>query len=149
MITGNINEADKYYCVNPHFKEAFEALKSFTSDLCENYKSENITINVSKKITSDLSKDGKPRASEAHRKYIDIHYIIDGTEAIGYANIKDLKSITEYNIDGDYQLFGGKVSKIRLNKGDFCITFPEDAHIPFMNAEKETKVKRCVVKIAL
>lgn len=51
MITGNINEAEKYYCVNSHFKEAFEVLKSFTPDLCENYKSENVTINISENTT--------------------------------------------------------------------------------------------------
>lgn len=149
MITGNINEAEKYYCVNKHFKEAFDVLKTFTLKSCENYKSSNISINVSEVVTCDLSKEGNPRVSEAHRKYLDIHYIIDGTEAIGYANIRDLKSVTEYKSEGDYQLFEGKVNKIRLNKGDFCITFPEDAHIPFMNAEKETNVKRCVVKIEL
>ena len=149
MITGSVDEAAKYYCVNPHFREAFEVLKSFTPDACENYKSDNISINISEVVTSDLSKNGKARGSEAHRKYIDIHYIIDGAESIGYANIKDLKAKTDYCSNDDYQLFEGEVSKIRLNKGDFCITFPEDAHVPFMNAGKETKVKRCVVKIAL
>lgn len=149
MITGNINEAEKYYALNPYFKEAFEILKTFTPDMCENYKSENITVKVSDNITGDLSQDGAPRVFEAHRKFIDVHFVIDGVEAIGYANIRDLKAKTEYNSDRDCQFFEGEANKIRLDRGDFCITFPEDAHIPFMNPGKESKVKRCVVKIEI
>lgn len=149
MITGNIKESEKYYVLNPYFKEAFEVLKTLTPDMCENYKSENITVKVSDNITSDLSQDGAPRVFEAHRKFIDVHFVIDGTEAIGYANIRDLKAKTEYNPDRDCQFYEGEANKIRLDRGDFCITFPEDAHIPFMNPGKESKVKRCVVKIEI
>lgn len=147
MITGNIGDCEKYYSVNKYFKEAFEILKNYTSDCFENYKSDYVTINTSDTVTCDILKDGTPKPFEAHRNYLDIHYVIDGEEGFGYSNIKDLTPTTEYNSDGDYQLFKGVVNSIVLKKGDFCIVFPEDAHIPCMNTDKEHNVKRCVVKI--
>lgn len=147
MIVGNINDAEKYYSVNPHLKEAFEVLKKFTPYSCENYKSDNVTIMVSDNVTSDVSEDGILNDFESHRKYLDIHFVIDGVEAIGYSNVKYLKEKTQYNTKDDYQLFEGFINKIRLEKGDFCIVFPEDAHIPCMVADAVSKVKRCVVKI--
>ena len=146
MIIGNINECGKYYSVNPHFKEAFELIKSLDVN-CKNYKSDNIRVMLSSAVTSDLTKDGTAKMFEAHKNYIDIHYIIDGTEAMGYANVNDLEEVTKYNSEEDCQMFKGEISKIRLNKGDFCIAFPEDAHIPCMKVKEEANVKRCVLKI--
>ena len=147
MIAGHISECERYYSVNPHFKEAFEILKEFTSDFYQNYKSDDVIINVSDSVTSDLSNGGTLKPFEAHRNYIDIHYVIDGEECLGYSNIKDLTPTTEYKVDGDYQLYEGVINRIILRKGDFCIVFPEDAHIPCMNTDREHTVKRCVVKI--
>ena len=125
MITGNISDCEKYYSLNKHFKEAFEILKNYTSDCFENYKSDYVTVNTSDTVTCDILKDG----------------------TLKYSNIKDLTPTTEYNSDGDYRLYKGAVNSIVLKKGDFCVVFPEDAHIPCMNTDKEHNVKRCVVKI--
>ena len=83
---------------------------------------------------------------EAHKDYLDIHYCIEGSEGIGYANIDTLTPETEYDSENDYLLLSGKVNKTVLNKGDFCVVFPEDAHIPAMHGN-ESEVKKAVVKI--
>ncbi len=148
MITGNINDAEKYYGVHPHFKEAFEVLKNLTYDKCENYESENVRIVVSNPVTSDFLPEGKIKIFEAHRNFIDIHFVIDGDAALGYSHIKELTPTTEYIEKDDYQLFKGSITKIPMKKGDFCIVFPEDAHIPIMSLIEDKKIKNAVVKIA-
>ena len=147
MITGNIKEAEKYYGVHPCFKEAFEVLKSYTKENCESYKSENVSIGIGEPVTSDFSPKGEKKVFEAHRKYLDIHFVIDGEVALGYSHIKDLTPATEYNEEDDYQLFTGNITKIPMKSGDFCVVFPEDAHIPAMSKNEDKKAKTAVVKI--
>ena len=143
MITGNIKDCEKYYSVNSGFESAFESLK--TVEYGKN--TTNLTVNFSEPTTSDEDNAGKKKIFEAHRKYIDLHYIIDGTEQFGYAKIDTLTPVTEYDEKDDYILLLGEASRITLNKGDFVIAFPEDAHIPALKYKNSEKVKRAVVKI--
>ena len=143
MIIGNIKDCEKYYSVNSVFESAFEYLK--TVEYGKN--TTNLTVNFSEPITSDEDSTGKKKVFEAHRKYIDLHYIIDGTEQFGYANIDTLTPAGEYNEADDYILLCGEVNCMTLSKGDFVIAFPEDAHIPALKYKNSEKVKRAVVKI--
>ena len=140
MITGNISDCEKYYPLNKSFEEVFEYLKA------DIYRM-NFTVNISEPEISDVDKKGNKKVFEAHREYIDLHYIIDGCEDFGYANINTLKPITDYNEKDDYILLQGNENRITLYKGDFAIVFPEDAHIPAMKCDNGIKVKRAVVKI--
>jgi biofilm protein TabA len=46
---------------------------------------------------------------EAHRRYIDIHYLVEGHERMGYANIVNMKETNEYSNDNDCILLEGEV----------------------------------------
>lgn len=142
MITGNIRDAKKYYSVHPDFEKAFKILASLTTEI-ENgsHKIDGLTVNVS----CPKKNDDKP--FEAHRKYIDLHFIINGEEDFGYANINYATPTTEYNDADDYLLLSGDKGRTLLKTGDFCITFPEDAHAPALVGGCGEAVKRAVVKI--
>ncbi len=87
---------------------------------------------------------------ECHRKYIDIQFIVEGTEQIGYANVRDMKIVTEYNPVKDISFLTGKGNYVTLNKGFFGIYFPNDAHMPKVAPDNTTgKVKKVVVKIKM
>ena len=148
MIVANIKYAERYYGINPSFQKAFEFLKALSeaSDTGP-VDGDGFKANVSVIKTSDHTPDGESKKLEAHREYLDIHYCIDGFEAIGYADIDSLVPITEYNVEQDYLLLNGDMSKIVLCKGDFCIVFPEDAHAPAMCVGSTKNIKKAVVKI--
>lgn len=149
MITGNIKDAEKYFGVNPNFESAFEFLKTLNKDSdTGDFEFENFHGGVSTPKTSDITASGDKRLLEAHRNYLDIHFCIEGTEGIGYANIESLKVQTEYDEKGDYLLLSGDMNKIILHKGDFCVVFPEDAHAPSMCGDEEY-LKKAVIKIKL
>ncbi len=150
MIIATIKNAERYYNLNHNFKDAFQFLKTLSEDSPEGgFAFEGFRGHVASLNTCDTAQDGKLKTAEAHKAYLDIHYVISGAEAIGYADTDALSPITEYLPDEDYQLFTGSVQKVHLHKGDFCIVFPEDAHVPAMCAEKESKLKKAVVKIRL
>ena len=151
MIFGNIKDAAKYYSVNPRFKEAFEFLAKLTPDsLPEKGISEDgFRIGVPQGFGTnfDVNKDGTPRQFEAHRQYLDIHYCIAGSEGFGYNDVARLTPATEYNEEKDFQMLEGEVYKLILRPGDFCVVFPEDAHIPQLMGDADGKVMKTVVKI--
>ncbi len=94
--------------------------------------------------------DTKPRDQgkwEAHKRYFDIQYLIEGRESIGYAELggcklgtydeaKDLQPIAE--APGDF---------LTLRPGIFMILAPQDAHMPGLAADLPQRVKKAVVKV--
>ena len=149
MILANIKDAERYYAINPYFPEAFEFLKTLTKASTDGMVSDNYRVNFSGKPfdTADENPDGTKKSFEAHKDYIDIHFCISGSEGIGYADVGSLTPITEYDKENDYYLLSGEYQKLILRAGDFCIVFPEDAHIPAMRGAEGDKVLKAVAKV--
>lgn len=151
MIFGNIKDAERYYSVNPYFKEAFEFLKTLSPDSLpkEGISGPDFRIGVPTdfSLNYDTNPDGTPRQFEAHRKFLDIHYCIAGSEGFGYNDVDRLTPATEYDERGDCLMLEGEVHKLVLRAGDFCVVFPEDAHIPQLVGDADKKVLKTVVKI--
>jgi YhcH/YjgK/YiaL family protein len=85
---------------------------------------------------------------EAHVKYIDIQYIANGEENIGYANLGDV-TLGDYDEAKDRYIPQGEGSFIRLSAGMFGLFMPEDAHMPNMAVNQPRPVKKIVVKVAV
>ena len=87
--------------------------------------------------------------AEAHRKYIDIQYMVSGEELIGIGELSDMTEEVEANPDSDYWLYRGPMSKIRLGEGYFAVMFPQDAHAPGIAVSEPSQVKKIVVKVRM
>ena len=146
MILGNIKDAKKYFCTNERFEKAFEILKSLDDSATERITVEDgiFWVNIAE---FDEVSDGE-KQFEAHRYFLDIHFIISGEEKFGYADIEKLCETQAYDAENDYLLLSGDADAVTLRKGDFCVVFPEDAHIPVM-AKGEGKLKKAIVKIKI
>ena len=149
MIIANISDAERYYDINPHFRAVFNFLKGMTEDSTEGIVREDYRVNFSREYrdTADTNPDGTQKVFETHKRYIDIHYCISGSEGMGYADARRLTPITEYNESGDYTFYLGEYQKVILHEGDFCVFFPEDAHIQLLKGATDSKVLKAVAKI--
>ena len=69
---------------------------------------------------------------EAHRKYIDIHVPLKGTEAMGWTPTGACKHVREaYDEANDFMTFGDSAHSIlHVKVGQMTVFFPEDAHAP-------------------
>jgi YhcH/YjgK/YiaL family protein len=75
---------------------------------------------------------------EAHRKYLDIQYIISGRETILWTPLNEAAAITkEYDNDRDIVFFArnARSRPFELAAGHFCVLFPEDGHQPGCHVE--------------
>ena len=148
MITANIQNYNRY-CINSDFETAFEYL--LTEDL-DCLPAGKTNINDKIHIIKDNYKTTPIGETfwESHEKYIDIQYIYSGREIIAYAPIVSLKEII-YHEGSDLKILKGPIqSFIHLNKNDFAIFFPEDAHMPSLNpSSNSSEVEKFVIKIKI
>ena len=148
MVFDNIKNAYLYYGIS---EKIATALKFLDSDLFNikigvyEIEGKNITASVFKTDLIPMEKG----VWEAHRKHIDIHCMIEGTEKMGCVNLGLLNEKEEYNDDEDYQLGKGEGDFVTLNAGMFVILFPEDAHMPCVAINQPEEVRRVILKIKL
>lgn len=83
---------------------------------------------------------------EAHRRYIDVQYIVSGRERILFAPTDQLQA-GDYVPEKDFLPLTGPGSTLDLSAGFFVVFFPEDAHMPGLTVESPETVKKVVVKV--
>ena len=68
---------------------------------------------------------------EAHRQYVDVQYVIQGAERIGYAVLRDHLPVQQpYDAQKDVIFFDAAGDFLSLRVGDFTIFTPHDIHAP-------------------
>lgn len=94
------------------------------------------------------TKEEKDCFLEGHTKYIDIQYMVQGTELMGIATKGDQK-IQSFDVEKDYTFYEGETSYIKVGAGMFTLFFPDDLHRPCIRVGSETKVKKVVIKVQI
>ena len=84
---------------------------------------------------------------EAHRKYIDIQYILDGSERIDVADVEKMRITQDYAEDKDLVFGEAEGTPYYLNAGQYLVLYPEEAHRPGMKAGSVGTVKKAVIKV--
>ena len=88
---------------------------------------------------------------EAHRKYIDIQYLLKGEERIACLPIERLVETEPYDEEKDAAFYTAdiKPQEMTIGNGYFAIFFPQDGHMPQLCADKPMKVKKVVIKVEI
>lgn len=87
---------------------------------------------------------------EAHKKYLDIQMLLEGTEELDYTSIDGLQISEDYDEKRDVMFFQNPIQTpdtLQLEPFKFALIYPHEAHRPQMGNGKE--VKKVVVKIAV
>lgn len=83
---------------------------------------------------------------EAHRRYLDVHVIASGIEAIGYAAAGALETVEE-EPERDLVWLRGSGDIITLLPGEFLVVWPGEGHMPGLAIGEPEVVKKVVVKV--
>lgn len=147
MIADSIKNASFYEGLSEDIATVLKYLQKTDFSKLEPGRYEIEGSVMSAGVSSYVSKPFEEGKWEAHRKYIDVHYIAEGTEKIGYAFIEQLQVIKEYDEKGDYLLLEGEGDMLVIKQGMFAIFAPQDAHMPCIAADEPQKVKKVMIKI--
>ncbi len=150
MILETLENMKQYKGINSGIDKILEIYKQYTA---ENFvagrvdiEGDTLYLNFAKYETTSP----KEAKFEAHRKYIDVMYMVEGCETIYVKNVNKLSNITdEYNpeIDALFADFEEDTTSVRLEKGDVVILFPQDAHIPACIADNPCSIKKIIGKV--
>ena len=147
MIVDKIENTHLYINLGERIKKSFDYI--IQTDLKKlqpgryDIDGDDIFALVSEYRTKPES-DGK---LEAHKKYIDIQYLISGEELMGYAPLDGQEILEPYKKENDIIFYKGEKVFIKVTEGMFAIFFPEDVHMPGIQVEKKSPVKKLVIKV--
>ncbi len=85
--------------------------------------------------------------SEAHKKYIDIQFMVDGEEIIGVAPISCEKTEIEAKPENDVWFYECKTEPLTLIKNSFMVLYPNDLHCPGVAVDTAKACHKVVVKV--
>ncbi|MEK6900556.1 MAG: YhcH/YjgK/YiaL family protein [Nanoarchaeota archaeon] len=97
------------------------------------------------------SRSLKGQQFEAHRKHLDLHYLVSGKEVLGFTSDFGLEISKPYASEEDCLLYHHPphYSKIILSERQFVLFYPEDVHCAKGNLHDETIITKIVFKIPI
>ena len=150
MIADIIKNRQIYSVISSRIGSALEyiAKTDFSSMAPGRYELDGSNLFVLVQVYDSIPREqGK---WECHRNYIDIQYIAEGVEQIGFNNTERMQILTPYNPEKDIEILGGNGDYVTLPEGSYGIFFPEDAHQPkIAPANVSGPIKKIVVKIKI
>lgn len=105
---------------------------------------DDIYVNI---VESDLKAESDG-VYEIHKKYLDLHIDIEGTEQILWCDYLIDNVLHSYDIDSDYELLNGNaISNCLIDNNHFVICMLEESHMPCVLNKNCNKVKKAIFKI--
>ena len=142
MIIAQFSDLHRYDSVNPLFKKAFDWILNTDFSSLALGKHEIQGAELFANVQEYETKSVEESFFEAHRKYIDIQFLIEGSENIGWAQTESLSELEAYNAETDFHKLSGTAQEtVAIGGKVACVLFPEDAHMPCLIANGGTKAK--------
>ena len=142
MILCPWKEILKYKSLLPGIEEAFEKVNAL-----ESYDAVTYPLEDGNRFFVAVGTTKAPDTAEAHRKFLDIQYIVKGQEVMGYAPLDACTPADEFNTEKDVGKYAGDFQYITIGEGMCYVAFPEDAHMPGRHLEVPNDFVKVVVKL--
>lgn len=97
------------------------------------------------------SKDPQIARHEAHKKYVDIQYVVDGMERIDITSAANMEVEEAYNDERDVVFFKEptQAATVVLTAGGYVVLYPEDSHKPGIRVDEPVQMKKIVGKVRI
>jgi YhcH/YjgK/YiaL family protein len=147
MILDDLSSAARYAGLNPGFAAGFEFLARRDLEQLDGGRHAIDGERVFALVNRDPGRGRQGARLEAHRRYIDIQFLVSGREEIGWRPTAECRRPSEaYCAERDIMFFADDPATwIALPTGKFMIFYPEDAHAPLAAEGPNLKV---VIKVA-
>lgn len=151
MIYGEIKDIKTYKGLSKNLDKAIDYISE------EKYKDNNFGKN---EVEGDIiyfncpekamTRDRNGLELEYHKRYIDIHIVLEGEESIGYSALNSVIETKKFDIENDYALMKGDIqTEFYLDKEKFLIIFPYEPHIALLKVGNEKEIKKVIFKVEI
>ncbi len=101
-------------------------------------------------VMSYETKDLSAAKFEAHRRYMDIQFVLEGKEGCYMTPLAGLEPSGPFDGEKDLGFFHGEGGAFfPLTPGVFALFFPHDAHKPSCDLDGKRRNRKVVVKVAV
>lgn len=152
MILDEIENIPVYKGVLPAITTALEKVAAYTPD---HYPGGRVDVDGDDLFLLLNTYETHPAQDalfEAHQKYIDVMYMVEGEEIIYVKPTDKLSDITKpYDVQIDALLanLDGDATPVHLTAGSFIVLFSQDAHAPACCEKVPQTVKKIIAKIKI
>ena len=148
MIIDHIKNASLYFGVHERLAAGLRWLQSQDAAKLTPGRLELDGTNLFVLVSEYETKPKNQGKWEAHKRYFDIQYLIEGRETIGYADLGTCK-LGAYDEAKDFQPVEVATGDfLTLGPGMFMILAPQDAHMPGLAPmDSPQRIKKAVVKV--
>ena len=144
MIVCPYKDLERYAPIIPGLEEAMKAIAAM-----ESWHPGTIPLSGGNRILvqEGTTKPASEKLCEAHQKYLDVQYIVEGEETVGWAPLDTLTLSGEFNTEKDIGRYAGPVDFMRIGAGYCYVVYPEDAHMPGVHLDQPHNFKKLVLKL--
>ena len=150
MIYDKIDNLTIYAGISEDIRLALEYLRDLNPDVEKGVY--ELSPRVKAIVSEYETKEVNEYDYEAHKEYIDIHYLISGYEKICSLPLEYLQETKLYSKECDAAFYVEnevKPQEMLLGNGYFTILFPQDGHMPQLSAGSPKTVKKVVMKVKI
>jgi len=149
MILDRLENAAMYRALGPRIADALDYLRltdfSKIADGRYELDGDRLVAIVQRYRTKPLAK----ARWEAHRRYLDVQYVVQGVERMGYAPLHDRMKVAQpYDAEKDLVFFDTPGDLFEVAAGSFAIFGPQDVHAPGLVGGSPPRV-RDVLKVVM
>ena len=149
MVFGNIRDLKDFGYLEENVRKCFDYAREH--DLLSYEKGshpidgDELFVNIVEYETTTPEN----RFWEAHRQYLDLHFMLRGPEQIDVNFIDNMEQKEFVEKDDFLPLEGDPNSHVVLNAGDFLLCYPADAHRTAVQVGAPEKKKKAIFKIRI
>lgn len=151
MIIDSIKNAGSYAALGPIWEKAFKIAQEYDVANFVHGKTDmgdGITL-----VQLEYETKAKEESLlEAHQKYADVMFVVEGAEVICYKPADELKNITkpyDESIEALLAKMDDDVLDLHMTPGKFVVFLPQDAHGPGVAEGAPARARRIVIKVPL
>lgn len=148
MIYDNLKNAQIYFPLGEKIQQALTYLQTTDFSKIEPGTYDIVGTDVYAIVSEYNSKPLSSGKWESHKKYIDVQYVYEGKERIGFSESKKMMVLEEYDKRKDVTIHKGEGHFVNVEEGHFLIFFPTDVHMPGIAINIPKAVKKVVVKVS-
>ncbi len=149
MICAKNNDALTYRGIHPNLDLA---LAHITPAFLDSVGYEKVQLKGDDVYATRFTYETVPEEEsffEAHKKYLDIHIMADGSEGVEIAPPEELDEFDRVEANDFYAYRGPASYRLTLSPGDFLVVFPNDAHRIKMQLDRPETVTKVVFKVRI
>ena len=144
MILGTLADAERYFALNPLFREGIEYVRAHADAPVGKYEIRGedcfvMFVEATKRPISEAK-------LEVHDRYIDVQVVLEGKEGFGWKpRVECVRPVGAFNTEKDILLFDDAYEGVvEAKSGEMVIFFPEDGHAPLVG---EGPVRKAIIKV--